>query len=123
MTRWLLISTAKYLMQDGVERQDALVQAVGIRLRPVTMTTLTTVLALTPLLFGGGEGAVLRQPMALTIIGGIVTATIGSLLVFALSSTRCLITSPTRSPARLHRLVQLNRNPLPPSTRRQTQKL
>lgn len=77
----LLISTAKHLMQDGIERQEALAQAVGIRLRPVTMTTLTTVLALTPLLFGGGEGAVLRQPMAMTIIGGIITATIGSLLV------------------------------------------
>lgn len=77
----LLITTARQLMASGVERLDALAQAAGIRLRPITMTTLTTALALTPLLFGGGEGAVLRQPMALTIIGGIVTSTIGSLLV------------------------------------------
>lgn len=77
----LLITTARQLMASGVERNEALYRAAGIRLRPITMTTLTTALALTPLLFGGGEGAVLRQPMALTIIGGIVTSTLGSLLV------------------------------------------
>lgn len=77
----LLISTAQQLIKQGIERREALAQAVGIRLRPVTMTTLTTVFALTPLLFGGGEGAILRQPMAMTIIGGIITSTVGSLLV------------------------------------------
>ena len=77
----LLLTTARQLMASGVERIEALYRAAGIRLRPITMTTLTTALALTPLLFGGGEGAVLRQPMALTIIGGIITSTIGSLLV------------------------------------------
>ena len=77
----LLITTARQLMAEGLDRVEALRKAAGIRLRPITMTTLTTALALTPLLFGGGEGAVLRQPMALTIIGGIVTSTLGSLLV------------------------------------------
>ena len=77
----LLLTTARQIMSEGASRIDALRRAAGIRLRPITMTTLTTALALTPLLFGGGEGAVLRQPMALTIIGGIVTSTIGSLLV------------------------------------------
>lgn len=77
----LLISTAKQLMRDGKDRITALSEAAGIRLRPITMTTLTTVLALFPLLFGGGEGAMLRQPMALTIIGGLVASTIGSLLI------------------------------------------
>ncbi|MYD45497.1 MAG: efflux RND transporter permease subunit [Gammaproteobacteria bacterium] len=77
----LLIVTAKQLMQEGKDRVTALSEAAGIRLRPITMTTLTTALALTPLLFGGGEGAVLRQPMALTIIGGLVASTIGSLFI------------------------------------------
>ena len=45
------------------------------------MTTLTTVLALLPLAFGTGEGAELRGPMAVTIIGGILASTVGSLLV------------------------------------------
>ncbi|MXW53219.1 MAG: efflux RND transporter permease subunit [Gammaproteobacteria bacterium] len=77
----LLVATARQLMADGKERIQALSEAAGIRLRPITMTTLTTTLALTPLLFGGGEGAVLRQPMAMTIIGGLAASTIGSLLV------------------------------------------
>ena len=77
----LLISTARQLIAEGRDRVDALVSAAGIRLRPIVMTTLTTVLALTPLVFGGGEGAELRGPMAMTIIGGITASTIGSLLV------------------------------------------
>ena len=77
----LLLATARQLMADGIERKLALALASGVRLRPIVMTTLTTALALTPLLFGAGEGAQLRAPMALTIIGGIVASTIGSLLV------------------------------------------
>ncbi len=77
----LLVTTARQLMAEGQERVAALAAAAGIRLRPIVMTTLTTALALTPLVFGGGEGAELRAPMALTIIGGIVASTLGSLLV------------------------------------------
>lgn len=77
----LLLSTARQLMATGVERVDALVQAVGTRLRPIVMTTLTTVLALLPLAFGTGEGSEIRGPMAVTIIGGILASTVGSLLV------------------------------------------
>ena len=77
----LLITTARQLMEEGSDRKDALAAAAGIRLRPIIMTTLTTALALTPLVFGTGEGAQLRAPMAITIIGGIVASTVGSLLV------------------------------------------
>ncbi|MDX1385460.1 MAG: efflux RND transporter permease subunit, partial [Thermoanaerobaculia bacterium] len=77
----LLLSTARQLIAAGRERSEALSAAAGIRLRPIVMTTLTTILALMPLVFGGGEGAELRAPMALTIIGGIVASTVGSLLV------------------------------------------
>lgn len=77
----LLVTTARQLIADGQDAVAALAAAAGIRLRPILMTTLTTALALTPLLFGGGEGAQLRAPMAITIIGGIVASTIGSLLV------------------------------------------
>ena len=45
------------------------------------MTTMTTVLVMLPLIFGTGEGAALRAPMAMTIIGGIIASTIGSILV------------------------------------------
>ena len=77
----LLIATARRQMVAGANRIDALATAAGIRLRPIAMTTLTTALALIPLVLAGGEGASLRAPMALTIIGGIVASTVGSLLV------------------------------------------
>ncbi|MCY3818674.1 MAG: efflux RND transporter permease subunit [Gammaproteobacteria bacterium] len=77
----LLIATARRQMDAGRDRVDALAAAAGIRLRPIAMTTLTTALALVPLVLAGGEGASLRAPMALTIIGGILASTIGSLLV------------------------------------------
>jgi HAE1 family hydrophobic/amphiphilic exporter-1 len=77
----LLLTTARQLISKGTDRVEALVAAAGIRLRPILMTTMTTVLVLMPLIFGTGEGATLRAPMAITIIGGIVASTIGSLLI------------------------------------------
>ena len=77
----LLVATARQLGADGRSRADALAAAAGVRLRPIVMTTLTTALALTPLVFGQGEGAALRAPMAITIVGGIVASTVGTLLV------------------------------------------
>ena len=77
----LLVSTARRLLAAGMERRAALARAAAIRLRPILMTTLTTVLVLAPLALGAGEAAELRSPMAYTIIGGILTSTVGSLLV------------------------------------------
>jgi HAE1 family hydrophobic/amphiphilic exporter-1 len=77
----LLLATARQLMDEGIDRVEALAQAAGIRLRPIVMTTLTTVLALLPLAFGAGEGAELRGPMAVTIIGGLTASTVGSIFV------------------------------------------
>jgi len=77
----LLLTTARQLIAEGLDRVEALSSAAGIRLRPIVMTTLTTCLALLPLVFGSGEGSELRGPMAVTIIGGILASTVGSLLV------------------------------------------
>ena len=77
----LLVDTARRQLAKGLAIRDALARAAGIRLRPIMMTTATTVLALTPLAIGAGEAANLRSPMALTIIGGIVASTAGSLFV------------------------------------------
>jgi HAE1 family hydrophobic/amphiphilic exporter-1 len=77
----LLLATARRLMSEGHDPEEALVRAAGVRLRPIVMTTLTTAFALFPLALGVGEAAQLRSPMALTIIGGIVASTVGSLLV------------------------------------------
>jgi len=77
----LLIQTARNQMARGLERKAALARAAGIRLRPILMTTATTVLALMPLAIGAGEAAQLRRPLALTIIGGIAASTCASLFV------------------------------------------
>jgi HAE1 family hydrophobic/amphiphilic exporter-1 len=77
----LLVQTARHLMAEGLGRKVALARAASIRLRPIMMTTLTTVLALFPLAVGRGDAAQLRSPLALTIIGGILASTVFSLLV------------------------------------------
>ncbi len=77
----LLIQTARQLMKEGLERNAALARAAAIRLRPILMTTATTVLALLPLAIGAGEAAELRSPLALTLIGGIIASTTASLSV------------------------------------------
>jgi HAE1 family hydrophobic/amphiphilic exporter-1 len=77
----LLIDATRRLIASGLSRRDALARAAGIRLRPILMTTATTVLAMLPLAIGAGEAARLRSPLALTIIGGIIASTVTSLLV------------------------------------------
>jgi HAE1 family hydrophobic/amphiphilic exporter-1 len=77
----LLAQTARRLIEEGMERRRALAHAASLRLRPIIMTTATTVLALGPLAFGSGEAAALRAPMALTVIGGLFASTVCSLTV------------------------------------------
>jgi HAE1 family hydrophobic/amphiphilic exporter-1 len=77
----LLAQTARRFIEDGMERRRALARAAALRLRPIVMTTATTVLALGPLAIGAGEAAELRAPLALTVIGGLIASTLGSLFV------------------------------------------
>lgn len=77
----LLVDRTLALQKEGVSRAEAIKQAGQQRIRPILMTTLTTILALLPLTFGFGESSSLRAPMALAVIGGLVTSTIMSLIV------------------------------------------
>ncbi|HKQ60095.1 MAG TPA: efflux RND transporter permease subunit, partial [Candidatus Polarisedimenticolaceae bacterium] len=77
----LLVDAAQRLMQQGLAAPAALARAAGIRLRPILMTTATTVLAMVPLAVGQSEAARLRSPMALTVIGGLIASLVGSLAV------------------------------------------
>ena len=67
----VLVDYTNQLRRDGVAKLEALRRAGRVRLRPILMTTATTVLGLLPMAIGLGEGAELRTPMALTVIGGI----------------------------------------------------
>jgi HAE1 family hydrophobic/amphiphilic exporter-1 len=60
---------------------EAIIQAGQQRIRPIIMTSLTTILALLPMSFNVGEGAALRSSMAIAVIGGLVTSTLMSLAV------------------------------------------
>ena len=77
----ILIDRINQLVKDGLSRKDAIWQAGQQRIRPIIMTSLTTILALLPLTFGFGESASLRSPMALAVIGGLVTSTLLTLIV------------------------------------------
>jgi len=66
---------------EGESKRDAILEAGRLRLRPIIMTTVTTVLGLLPLAAGWGAGADLRAPLAVTVIGGLISATALTLIV------------------------------------------
>ncbi|MCC5854537.1 MAG: efflux RND transporter permease subunit [Idiomarina sp.] len=66
---------------DGLELEEAVLQAARIRLRPILMTTLTTVLGMLPLAIGFGEGAEIMHPLALAVVGGLLSAMFLTLFV------------------------------------------
>jgi HAE1 family hydrophobic/amphiphilic exporter-1 len=77
----ILVDAINQLKTRGLPVRDAIIAAGQRRIRPIVMTSLTTILALIPLTFGFGEGAALRSPMALAVIGGLVTSTLLTLIV------------------------------------------
>ncbi|MFW5773919.1 MAG: efflux RND transporter permease subunit, partial [Tangfeifania sp.] len=77
----ILVDRINQLIREGLDRKSAILQAGQQRIRPIFMTSITTILALLPLTFGFGESASLRSPMALAVIGGLVTSTLLTLVV------------------------------------------
>jgi HAE1 family hydrophobic/amphiphilic exporter-1 len=77
----VLVDLINQLRERGMERFAAIKEAAHLRLRPIMMTTLTTLLGLLPMAYGLGEGAEMRTPMAITVIGGLLTSTMLTLLV------------------------------------------
>jgi HAE1 family hydrophobic/amphiphilic exporter-1 len=77
----VLVDCVNQRRRDGMDRDAALAEAGRMRLRPILMTTATTVLGLLPLAMGLGEGAEIRTPMAVTVIGGLATSTVLTLVV------------------------------------------
>jgi HAE1 family hydrophobic/amphiphilic exporter-1 len=71
----VLVDLINQLRAEGTAKLDAIVEGGRLRLRPILMTTLTTTLGLLPLAIGFGEGAEIRAPMAITVIGGLIVST------------------------------------------------
>ena len=77
----VLVDLINQLCAQGKDRFDAIMEAGTARLRPILMTSLTTALGLLPMAMGFGEGAEVRTPMAITVIGGLLVSTMLTLVV------------------------------------------
>jgi multidrug efflux pump subunit AcrB len=77
----LIIDGTNQLRQQGMDRTQALLRTGPRRLRPVMMTTVSAIAGMLPIALGLGAGAELRQPLAVSIIGGLMTSTLLSLIV------------------------------------------
>jgi HAE1 family hydrophobic/amphiphilic exporter-1 len=77
----ILVDAINQFKAQGFSLRESIISAGENRIRPIIMTSLTTILALLPLTFGIGESAALRSPMAIAVIGGLITSTILTLVV------------------------------------------
>lgn len=77
----ILIDKVNQLREQGVAKYEALIEGARSRLRPIIMTTLCTLFGFAPLALAMGEGAEVRSPMAITVIGGLLVSTLLTLLV------------------------------------------
>ncbi|GAX60846.1 cation/multidrug efflux pump [Candidatus Scalindua japonica] len=77
----ILVDCINSRINEGMPRREAIIEGGKIRLRPIMMTTTTTILGLLPLALGMGEGAELRMPMGITVIGGLLFSTLLTLIL------------------------------------------
>ncbi|MBT8140736.1 MAG: efflux RND transporter permease subunit [Gammaproteobacteria bacterium] len=77
----VLIDLINQLRAAGLAKTQAILEGSRDRLRPILMTAMTTILGLLPMAIGVGEGAEIRAPMAITVIGGMLVATLLTLIV------------------------------------------
>lgn len=77
----VLVSYIRTLRESGVERRRAIIEGAMLRFRPVMMTATVASLGLVPFLFATGPGAEVQRPLAIVVIGGLITSTILTLLV------------------------------------------
>ncbi len=72
----VMVDTANQLRRGGLSPEKAVIEAAGLRFRPILMTALTTILGLLPLSLGMGPGAELKAPLGITVVGGLSFATL-----------------------------------------------
>jgi HAE1 family hydrophobic/amphiphilic exporter-1 len=83
----LLVDFTNTLRQKGLTREAALESAGPVRLRPILMTTFSTVLGMTPVALQIGRASEMRSPMAIVVIGGLILSTLLTLLVIPVMYT------------------------------------
>ena len=81
----ILVDYINQLRARGMPKLEAIVEAGKTRLRPIIMTTVTSVLGLLPMLIASGEGAEMRRPMALTVVAGLSMATLLTLFIIPMA--------------------------------------
>jgi HAE1 family hydrophobic/amphiphilic exporter-1 len=77
----LLVDFAIRMREEGMERSEALLHAAKVRLRPILMTTLAMIFGMVPLAFALSEGSEQRSPMGQSVIGGVITSSLLTLVV------------------------------------------
>jgi HAE1 family hydrophobic/amphiphilic exporter-1 len=77
----VLIDAVNRARQRGLDKHAAILSAARARLRPIVITTVSTILGLVPMAMGFGDGAEVRTPMAITVIGGMTVSTLLTLVV------------------------------------------
>lgn len=77
----VLVNRIKYLREKGHNVKEAIIEGGISKIRPVIMTTLTTAIALIPLLYSSGVGAEIQKPLAVVVVGGLLTSTVLTLFI------------------------------------------
>ena len=77
----VFVDYANKMREEGLSKYDALIKTGNDRLRPILMTALTTIIALSTMSVGAGTGTEMMQPMAITAIGGLIYATLLTLVL------------------------------------------
>ena len=77
----VLVTYINQLRAKGIAMNEAIVEGCLRRMRPVLMTALITVASLTPMLFASGPGSEVQRPLAVVVIGGLLTSTVLTLII------------------------------------------
>jgi HAE1 family hydrophobic/amphiphilic exporter-1 len=102
----VLVDYIGQLQKQGMPKLEAIKTAAQVRWRPILMTTITTVLGLTPMALDFNEGFEIRIPLALTLIGGLIFGTFLTLIFIPLVYN-AVVKDPTEAEAKEGRLIRL----------------
>jgi multidrug efflux pump len=100
----LIVEFANQLRDDGRSVREAIVEAAGVRLRPILMTSVATIMGAMPLVLAGGPGSASRAAIGVVVIFGVAFSTLLSL--FVVPAFYALLAPYTRSPQTLARRMR-----------------